>query len=339
MTALTSVLIVDDEPTVRDTMAEWVVSLGLNPKIATNVDEAVAALRTERCDLAVIDIMMPGRDGLWLADKLRREHPQTAVVFATRYTSLVDLDRPAPPFADLLIKPFARERFALALDRGRQWRQEAIEEERWLAQLAAELRERTENISAEIRRRTANGAREADVLLEMSNARMPAMMAHAERVARFAVSVARDLALNHADLALIEDAARFHDIGLLAMPEPLLTKPSPLASGEEALVRRHVEAGAELLSSCRALNHLAHIVFATHEWYGGGGYPLKLQARAIPICSRIIAVAESYDAMTHDRHYRERLDSAEAVSELLRCRATQFDPQVVTAFLGVLGRH
>src|SRR5215467_8958434 len=80
---LTSVLIVDDEPAVRDLMARWVSALGLRPRTAANADEALATLRREHCDLAVMDVMMPGRDGLWLASEVQREHPHTSVVLAT----------------------------------------------------------------------------------------------------------------------------------------------------------------------------------------------------------------------------------------------------------------
>src|SRR5256712_10049682 len=112
-----SVLTVDDEPAVRDIMARWVASLALQPKPAANADEALATLRDEHYDLAVIDVMMPGHDGLWLATQLQREHPHTAVVIATAYTELLDGDTEQRPIADLLIKPFQRERFALAVDR------------------------------------------------------------------------------------------------------------------------------------------------------------------------------------------------------------------------------
>ena len=92
MTPLSSVLIVDDEPAVRELMARWVTSLGLRPKTAGSADEALEALREQHCDLAVIDVMMPGHDGLWLATQLQRDHPHTAVVIATAYTELLDAD-------------------------------------------------------------------------------------------------------------------------------------------------------------------------------------------------------------------------------------------------------
>ena len=92
MTPLSSVLIVDDEPAVRDLMSRWVASLGLRPQTASNADEALASMRVRHYDLAVIDVMMPGRDGLWLAAQLGREHPQTAVIVATASVPIMALN-------------------------------------------------------------------------------------------------------------------------------------------------------------------------------------------------------------------------------------------------------
>jgi len=334
-----SVLIVDDEPAVRDIMARWVVSLGLNARTAANADEALAKLRAQPCDLAVIDIRMPGHDGLWLADELRRRHPDTAVVLATAYAALLDGEPSTPPIADLLIKPFERERFVMAVDRGRHWRKEAVDELSWQARLSLELRDRTDSICIEVARQADAGAPESGVLAALAMARVPDTIAHGERVARFAVSVARELGLNRDAVDQLESVALFHDIGKLAIPDSLLNKPSCLTPAEQAIVRHHVDAGAEILASTRTLNELARLVLATHEWFAGGGYPLGLAGEAIPLVGRIIAVVDSYDAMTQGRQYCDRLDSAEAVSELMRCAGSQFDPTVVDAFLAVLGTH
>src|SRR4051794_2304139 len=117
MPPMASVLIVDDEPAVRDLMSRWVASLGLHSDTASNAEEAIATLQRTHYDLAVIDVMMPGHDGLWLANRLRRDHPHTAVVIATAYTQLLDADAQQAPIADFLIKPFQRDRFALAVHR------------------------------------------------------------------------------------------------------------------------------------------------------------------------------------------------------------------------------
>jgi putative nucleotidyltransferase with HDIG domain len=338
-TTVASVLIVDDEPAVRDIMARWVASLGLSARTAASADEALVKLRAERCDLAVIDIRMPGHDGFWLVDELHRRHPDIAVVLSTAYAALLEAEPSPLHIADLLIKPFPRERFVMAVERGRHWRKEAVDDLSWRMRLLLELRDRIENICLEVARHADAGASEAEVLEALTMARIPDAVAHGERVAHFAVSGARELGLTSDAVDQVERVALFHDIGKLAMPDSLVNKPSCLTAAEQAIVRRHVDAGAEILASTRTLHDLARLVLATHEWFGGGGYPLGLAGDAIPLAGRIIAVADSYDAMTQGGQHCDRLDSAEAVSEVMRCAGSQFDPAVVDAFLTVLGTH
>ncbi len=334
-----SVLIVDDEPAVRDLIARWVSALGLRPQTAANAAEALASLKTHHYDLAVIDVMMPGRDGLWLANEVRREHPHTAVVIATAYTELLTSEAQEKPIADFLVKPFQRDRFTLAVNRGRQWRKDALEEGHWHAALSLEVSDRADQVSATVRDRTENGEDEADVLAQLAAESAPETAAHGDRVARYATSVARELGTPDELIRELAIAARFHDIGKIAMPGALMTKPSPLTSGEMAIMRQHVEVGADMLAATRTLRDAAPAVRASHEWFNGGGYPRRISGAAIPFASRIIAAVDAYDAMTQDRAYRVRFDSSDAIAELLRSSPKQFDPIVVRAFLAVLGRH
>lgn len=338
MTPLSSVLIVDDEPAVRDLMARWVASLGLRPKTAASADEALATLREQHCDLAVIDVMMPGHDGLWLATQLQRDHPHTAVVIATAYTELLDADSQSRPIADMLVKPFQRDRFALAVDRGRQWRKETLEDVQWHARLSVEVSDRAEHVIAAVAGRP-QGVSEIEALNTLATECMPETMAHAERVTRYAQSVAREMGVETTLGMTLELASRFHDIGKVAMPEALLTKPSPLTPGELAIMRRHVDLGAEILQATAALASIAPLVMASHEWFNGGGYPRRLAGSDIPLGTRIITAVDAYDAMTQDRSYRMGTHSRDAIAELLRCTPTQFDPDIVTAFLSILGTH
>jgi putative nucleotidyltransferase with HDIG domain len=331
-----SLLIVDDEPAVRNLMVKWAESLGLTPRTAATAEEAVQVISNERCDLAVIDVMMPGRNGLWLIDKLRHEHPETALILATGFVEQLDVQ---PVVADLLIKPFKRDRFILALDRGREWRRHAVEEIEWHARLCGDMDARLAEAEHLIQAAAQAGLDEAGALSRLADSRIPDVVEHAERVARYTQSIARELGLDEARIARFELAARFHDIGKAVTPEAVLTKPSPLTASEAHIMRRHVEAGAAILLATETLVDLAPIVRASHEWYGGTGYPDRLAGVAIPLASRIIAVADAYDAMTQDRQYRTRLDAVEAISELLRCTPNQFDPDVVIAFLNILGRH
>lgn len=337
MTHMHSVLIVDDEPSIRHLMVRWAESLGLQPRTAANADEAVQTLRAESCDLAVIDVMMPGKNGLWLASELRRDYPHMAVILATAH--IEEVDRAAAPVADLLIKPFKRDRFIMALDRGREWRRHAFEETEWERSLHLELRERVSQMLLTLHEQRRAGRDEQDILVDIERARVPDVVEHSERVARYAVGVAAELRLPDTTIARLDIAARFHDLGKTATPESVLTKPSPLTSVEVALMREHVDSGADVLEATHTLQDIAPLVRASHEWFGGTGYPKRLAGAMIPIESRIIAVADAYDAMTQDRQYRTRLSVAESVSELLRSCPRQFDPDVVVAFLNIVGRH
>jgi response regulator RpfG family c-di-GMP phosphodiesterase len=335
---MTSVLIVDDEPAVRDIMSRWVVSLGLEARTAASAEEALASIRQHRCDLAVIDVMMPGQNGLWLASELHRDYPQTAVIIATAHADQIG-DEPATPIADFLEKPFDRERFIAALARGRSWRQDALEDVRWHAALSAEFRERAAVLAADLDLRVRAGDMGSDALWGMLVARAPDIAAHGERVAHRASAVAVELTLDADLLDLVALAGRFHDVGKAALPESLLAKPSTLTPGEMAVMRRQVDVGARLLESTPALTHVAPIVAASHEWFGGGGYPNGTAGSKLPLASRILAVCDAYDAMTEVGVYRERVDSADAVAELLRCCPAQFDPDVLVGLLGSLGQR
>jgi putative nucleotidyltransferase with HDIG domain len=283
-----------------------------------------------------VDVMMPGQDGFWLVEQLHREHPQTAVVIATAYTELLDDERSRRSFADLLIKPFRRERFQLAVERGRSWHRDALAELQWLGQMNLEVRDGIEAIARDVRTRMSDGDDEVTAVTAMARQRIPRTQAHSERVVRFVRAMARELGLDPDTTDLVEVAALFHDIGKAAMPLALLTKPSSLTGGEEAIMRRHVDVGADLLASLPSLAAAAPVVRATHEWFGGTGYPRTLKGESIPLASRMIAIADAYDAITQDRAYHHPVESSHAVNELLRCCHTQFDPELVDVFLRIL---
>ncbi len=334
--AFSSVLIVDDEPGVRELMSRWVSALGLEARTAGSADEALAYLHDTHYDLAVVDVRMPGRNGLWLADNLRRECPGTAVVLATAYTELLDPGLPSPPVADLLIKPFRRDRFVEAIGRGRAWQEKALAELAWHEQLLDEVRLSLIEARRHVAHERARGAAEADTLLDLLKTRLPDVHEHSERVGAYAVDLASTLELPAEMIAWCGLTGRLHDVGKLAIPVSLLAAPGQLRPGEIAIIRQHVEAGAEMLGDTLELAELAPFVRASHEWFGGGGYPESLSGGTIPLVSRIIAVVDAYDAMTNDRCYRGGVDIAVAAAELLRCTPRQFDPEIVVPFLATL---
>jgi len=138
------------------------------------------------------------------------------------------------------------------------------------------------------------------------------------------------------EVEVIRLAARVHDLGKIAVPDQVLHKQGRLTPEEFELMKKHPETGAEILAKFPEYKRGRQLVLAHHERIDGLGYPHGLAGRAIALGARILAVADSWDAMTSDRPYRKALDPAIALAELQRGRGTQWDPEVVDAFAATL---
>jgi diguanylate cyclase (GGDEF)-like protein len=160
---------------------------------------------------------------------------------------------------------------------------------------------------------------------------------HAEEVAHLAGLTAEHLALPARIAQRCRLAGWLHDVGKLAVPERILTKPGPLDDAEWAIMRTHPGIGADIVTRVPALRHVAHAVRHHHERYSGNGYPDDLTAHTIPIEARIVAAADAYAAMTADRPYSAARTPEQAAAELRRSAGSHFDPTVVEALLAVLG--
>jgi HD-GYP domain-containing protein (c-di-GMP phosphodiesterase class II) len=182
---------------------------------------------------------------------------------------------------------------------------------------------------------TVNGSANGAMTLLEGNLEIAA---HGRAVARVALQIASALGLDQPAQTRIETAAGLHDIGKLPIPPETLAKPGPLSPDEWAQVRLHPVLGAQMLAS-EGLDEIAGWVRCHHERPDGLGYPDGLEAGAIPFESRIIAVADAYDAMVSDRPYSSALSDAVAREELLRGSGTQFDSRIVSTFLGLRFRR
>jgi putative nucleotidyltransferase with HDIG domain len=147
------------------------------------------------------------------------------------------------------------------------------------------------------------------------------------------------LGLRGKDIDLLRIAALLHDVGKIGTYDVILEKPGKLTDEEFALIRMHPVRGEEILKPIKHLSELLPIVRHHHERLDGRGYPDGLKNNEIPFFSRIICIADSFDAMTADRPYRASPSREYAISELHRCKGTQFDPQAVDAFLHVLSKR
>jgi putative nucleotidyltransferase with HDIG domain len=335
-----SVIIVDDEASVRHLMRRWLESRGYTVAVAAGADKALELLAAAPTAVALCDLRMPGHDGLWLAEKLRREHPDTAVIIATGANdagSAVESLRQG--VVDYLTKPFERERLCEAVSRGVAWHRSACDSRRWRELLEDEMGRRRSHVEMVIASQFVDSDDDLDVLLATLTATNPDAYAHAHRVAALTATIARALGLPAADVVTVERAALLHDLGKLAMPEAVLRKPAPLTVEEQRLIRLHPRIAHELIEHVPYLALAAPVVRDAHERVDGLGYPRGSRDEEVCLGARIVAVADAYDTMTRARVFRDAMTVAAALAELQRCRGTQFDSRPVDVLVALVDRE
>ena len=158
---------------------------------------------------------------------------------------------------------------------------------------------------------------------------------HSHNVMTNALLVGTSLGMHKVELSKLRLGALMHDIGKIGIPDGIVNKPGKLTNEEFAEVKKHPEKGYRILSAYPELSEYGYIVLHHHERFDGTGYPRKLKGEEIPLHSRIITVVDAYDAMIEERVYKERMTSEAALKELIRCKGTQFDPDIVDAFVKI----
>jgi HD-GYP domain-containing protein (c-di-GMP phosphodiesterase class II) len=161
---------------------------------------------------------------------------------------------------------------------------------------------------------------------------------HSERVARLTVMLAREVGVANEQLVDIERGALLHDVGKIGVPDHVLQKPASLDDDEWEKMQKHPLMAGLMVSKVGFLENAVPILIYHHERFDGGGYPFGLEGRAIPLEARIFTVVDAYDAMTSDRPYRLAMTSEDAMAEIIRNSGTQFDPEIVEAFIRVIER-
>jgi putative nucleotidyltransferase with HDIG domain len=187
-----------------------------------------------------------------------------------------------------------------------------------------------------VKARPSVAAQLCDAMLSVVDERDSNTGAHERTVGVLAQAVARELGLNAVEIQRIARAAEMHDIGKVATPDTILRKRGRLTRDERAIMQQHSVIGARMLAVIPALADLVELVRHHHERWDGSGYPDGLQGERIPVGARILAVADSYEAMTADRSYRARMNHDQAMAELRCCSGSQFDPRAVAAFERVI---
>ena len=171
------------------------------------------------------------------------------------------------------------------------------------------------------------------VLSAIAEAKDPFTRGHSQRVTKYALAIAKELGFDDMRMWLIRCAGLLHDIGKIAIDSAILYKPGKLTKREWVVVRKHPVVASDIIAKIEVLDELVSIVRHHHERFDGGGYPDGIKGNKVPLEARILAVADSFEAMTSERPYRRAMSEPKAIAELRRCSGAQFDPMVVRAFL------
>jgi len=333
--ARNTVMVVDDQSTGRAILEQVVRSLDERVAVegfARPVDAVVWATR-HISDLVLVDYMMPEMDGIEFVKRLRAlpgyEHVPIVMVTVhddrkVRYAAL------DAGITDFLTKPvdarecLARCRNLLTLRR----QQLALEDRRRL------LEHMVEDATREVRER------EKETLLRLARAgefRDEETGYHLIRMSRYSRLIANALGLDHDEAETIELAAPLHDIGKIGIPDQILLKPARLDEPEWGVMRRHPVIGHEILkgSASKYVRMGALIALGHHEKYDGAGYPNGLVGDHIPLCARVVAIADVYDALTSVRPYKSAWTSERAFEYVAAEAGRHFDPRLADAFAGM----
>lgn len=327
------ILVVDDDPTIGFLIQTALQVAGYRfVSVVTDAREATDRFRTVMPDLVVLDFHMPHMDGFSLLHRLTAEMPVDLPVPVLMLTADIspEVKREAllAGAKDFVEKPFDNTELLLRIRNLLETR---------LLQL--ELIVENETLEERVSSRTIeleHARREAlEHLAVAAEFRDDMTGEHAKRVGRFAALIAQSMGQTEEVIALLARAAPLHDIGKIGIRDDILLKPGPLTAEEFELMKKHTQIGGQILadSKVRVLQMAREIALTHHERWDGKGYE-GLKGLEIPVSGRITALADTFDAMTHDRPYRKGSPPEVALEEIHQQRGRQFDPEVVDVVEG-----
>ncbi|HLZ52493.1 MAG TPA: HD domain-containing phosphohydrolase [Candidatus Acidoferrum sp.] len=332
----TRVLAVDDEPAALKLLALILSPPGFHCVTAKNGEEAVVTLQSQRFDVVISDLRMPGIDGMELLAEARRHHPHVAFLIVTGNDDVeVGVQAMRSGADDYLVKPLLDCVVIASLERSLRKRQLERQVENYRQHLETMVEERTGQLRAALQQVERSYEHTLQALGTAIDLRDDETAGHSRRVCCYSLEIASAIRLSDLQLSNIARGAYLHDIGKLGIPDSILLKPGPLTPGERERMQQHVRIGFDIVKGIPFLADAAEILLTHHERFDGSGYPRGLKKDEIPIGGKIFAVADAFDAITTDRPYR-RASSFESARETIRRLAgSQFDPQVVDVFLNV----
>lgn len=313
-----TILLVDDEENNLQLLKRTLRG-SYNIKTASNGFEALDIIKNEgdTISLVVSDQKMPEMEGTEFLKRVSSTHPDIVKILLTGHadTDIIVASINECQLYQYILKPFEPEDLKVSIQNGLKKYELSSHKNIILKDLKELFYKTIKSISFAL------------------DAKDPYTHGHSLRVTLYSLILANDLNLDDEVLEEIETAGLLHDIGKIGIPQNILCKPGKLTDEEFEVMKSHPEQGEKMVMNIKKLKIIANWLRTHHERWDGRGYPSGLKGEEIPISARIIALADTYDAMTSNRPYRNALTHSIAMAEIQKCAGTQFDPQLAGLFV------
>ncbi len=317
------ILAVDDEEGIIDSLSIFLKRSGYEFTGVTNPKEAVEKVKNEHFDLMILDFIMTPIHGDQVVEEIRKFNKELYILLLTGHK---DLAPPLETIKKLDIQGYCEksdkfDQLLLLIESGIK----SIEQMNEIKKINKEL----ENSYLE----------SIETLRYTVEAKDTYTRGHSDRVSEIAVLIGKKVNLPDDQIRLLQIGGLFHDIGKIGVPDSILLKDSKLTDVEYSEIKNHPSIGVHILSTATIFKDIIPIIKHHHERYDGHGYPSQLKGTNIPYLARITTIADSFDAMSSKRTYRDSLPLETVIAEFERCKGTQFDPELTDLFLDILKNH
>ena len=321
------IIAVDDEEGILESLSVFLKGTGYEFVGITNPMEAIDLVKREHFDLMLLDFMMTPLHGDEVVEEIRKFNKELYILLLTGHK---DLAPPLETIKRLDIQGYCEKRdkfdqLLLLIESGIKSIKQMYEIKRINEELT-ESNEKLERAYLDM----------VETLRFTVEAKDSYTRGHSDRVSEYSVLIGRKVGLPEDQIKTLKVGGLFHDIGKIGIPDSILLKPGKLTDDEYSEIKNHPSIGAHILGSAEIFKDIIPIVKHHHEKFDGRGYPSGLKGEEIPYLARIAAIADTFDATTSRRSYRDALDLQYVRDEIEKCKGTQFDPQLADAFLEIL---
>ena len=324
------IIAVDDETGILDSLNVFLTKSGYSFVGIADPIEAIERVKKEHFDLMLLDFIMTPIHGNQVVEEIRKFNKDLYILLLTGHK---DLAPPLETIRRLDIQGYCEksdkfDQLLLLIESGIK----AISQ-------MQEIKEINEKLTATYAELEKAYLESIETLRYTVEAKDTYTRGHSDRVSEYSYLIGKYLHLSEEDLKKLKLGGLFHDIGKIGVPDSILLKTAKLTDDEYSEIKNHPSIGAHILSNATMFKDIIPIVKHHHERFDGNGYPGKLAGEDIPYLARITAVADTFDAMTSKRAYRDPLPLDVVKSEFEKNKGTQFDPQIADVFLEILNNH